>query len=368
MQAMIECNRLTLRETYAGLGATAYLAAALLLAGCGGPAPQPSHRHPARPQPNSRLGRLRPSGTRPIRRGGEEVNLFRMLDIRENTNRGGANLSKQGLRFTRNTGACQVYFPKYQPPEEYDLEADVIRTEGDGSVILGLYAWGRQCRVVVDGDADSGPRTGLAPMNGKWVTDPHYPGGVVGPVLQTGRQSTIVCRVRRKSLVVTCDGRTIVDFDGDPAKLGETRSFAIPEPTALSVASWKCLVHIPRLVVRSQPADAKIAAGKPAQSGADKPPAQTSAVTNAAGKASAKDARPALEKLPLQPEDWAFTFRHLHSHRRAIVDPRASLEREGLGLRGMVKTSGLSLCLVYRPRLQGDFQGKLQILVPARRS
>ncbi len=382
MREVVQRHRATRRNASASLVALVSFAAALPLSGCGESAPPASsagtanNASRATSEPPSPASNAAPAEQSPRpaaspedetnTEGWTEVNLFRMFDIRENTNRGAANLSRYELRFTRNTGACQVYFPKYQPPEEYDLEADVTRTEGSGSVILGLYAWGRQCRVVIDGDADSGPRTGLAPMNGKWVTDPAYPGGVVGPVLQTGRPSTIVCRVRRKSLLVTCDGRTIVDFRDDPTKLGEVRSFGVPVPTALSVASWKCLVHIPRLIVRAKPVDGEIAAGKPVHSGADKPSAQTSAAAPAAGPARAKTAPPAFEKLPLQPENWAFAFRHLRSHRRAIVDPRATIEMDGTGLRGLVKAPGLTMHLVYRPRLQGDFQGKLQILMPPR--
>ncbi len=351
----------------AGLGAFVFLAAGVLLAaGCGGQdSPPPPSAANAGPDvepsmPSASIG----EETNEADWG--EINLFQMFDVGENTSRGAAVVSGEGLRFTNPAGACQVYFPRFEPPEEYDLEADVIRTEGDGSIIFGLYAWGQQCRVVIDGQTDSGPRTGLAPIHGKWLNEPGYPGGLDGPVLETGRQSTIVCRVRRHGLVVTCDGRTIVDFRERPSELGKLKFYGIPAPKALSVASWKSRVHIPRMVARAEQASKPISPAEASEPAAAKPtePAASGEVNV---ETPAKDETSAIpERLPLEPESWAFAFRHVRSVRRAIVDPRATIEMDAPGLRGLIKAPGLSMQLVYRPRLAGDFQGRLQILVPPR--
>jgi hypothetical protein len=182
-----------------------------------------------------------------------EIDLLREFDVSKHVNRGNATLD-DGLYFTAIRGACQACFPQFDPPDQYDLQVDVIREGESGAVVIGLYAWGQQCRVVLDQPTDAGPLTGLAPLDGKWPDQEGYPNPLSGGVLAAGEPSTVLCQVRRDTLVVQCNQVVIINLNRETAVLGKLSRFEIPHEKALSVGTLHGMARITRMVVRTLPA------------------------------------------------------------------------------------------------------------------
>lgn len=97
------------------------------------------------------------------------------------------------------------------PPEEYDLEAAVEMKDGDGEIILGLVAGGRQFGVVFEN------LTGLSQVDGQ----PHYsnPSAVPGRVFAPKKPRTVICAIRKTSLAVYVDNQRHLFWEGDWKKL-----------------------------------------------------------------------------------------------------------------------------------------------------
>ena len=137
----------------------------------------------------------------------------------------------------------------YVPPPEYDLRVVAERVEGGNSIVLGLVYGPRRFMVVVDAlyPNETVPRSGLELIDGKSIPDNETL--VNGVQLQNRKRSTIVASVRADSVVVTVDGRKLIDWKADYQRVGLHVKWKMPHPEALWLGAYTSTWRIHELTL-----------------------------------------------------------------------------------------------------------------------
>ncbi len=98
--------------------------------------------------------------------------------------------------------------------------------------------------AYVDGWPQRGHESGFEMVDGKTLTK------FKGPVLKNDKTAVVVCSVRAGKVDVKVDGKTIVSFQGDFARLSLHESHRIPNAKALFLRCWSADVFVfDRIVV-----------------------------------------------------------------------------------------------------------------------
>lgn len=151
------------------------------------------------------------------------INLFRLIDVKlepfgEWTLEGGA--------LTSNADSYSRVMVPYAPPEEFDLTAVVEWQVGGDAILFGFVRGTTQYAVWVEGWSLQGGRSGLELVDG--ILCDRNPASVQGPLLASGKPSTVAISVRKSSITASCEGKTFVSFQGNFSKLN-----------GLNAAFWK---------------------------------------------------------------------------------------------------------------------------------
>lgn len=119
-------------------------------------------------------------------------------------------------------------FP-YTPPAEYELHANVVPADTSGNFTIGLIVGTSRVGFLVEhGQKVSGLDTiDRKGYSGNPTTKSNLPG------LGRGEPIAVLCRVKPSGVVVTLDGKTVVDWTGNPSQLRSTRGG--PDRTKLSL-------------------------------------------------------------------------------------------------------------------------------------
>ncbi|MCE9565513.1 MAG: hypothetical protein K8U57_26120 [Planctomycetes bacterium] len=120
---------------------------------------------------------------------------------------------------------------QYEPGEEYDLELTCRRLTGKEGFCIGAVAGGRQVLIVVDGWPAFGYRSGFDQLDGKGGLDnaTTFKGGLI----KLDKTYTITCSVRSETIDVLVEGKTIIAFKGDFARLSLNEAYGVPSKKAL---------------------------------------------------------------------------------------------------------------------------------------
>ncbi|HUR38383.1 MAG TPA: DUF1570 domain-containing protein [Planctomycetota bacterium] len=127
----------------------------------------------------------------------------------------------------------RLQFPMI-PPEEYDLTIVATRVEGADALLIGLVYPNSQFLLVVDGW--KGTTTGLALLDGR--TADNNETTVKKEMFRNGKSATIVVSVRKGSVSATIDGKSFLDWKGQPTQLGLQGEMRTPNPKALAIGGW----------------------------------------------------------------------------------------------------------------------------------
>lgn len=142
----------------------------------------------------------------------------------------------------------------FVPPERYTLRLKVKRLFGADQFAAGLVVGGRQ--VMCSFDAYGGSVSGLHLVDGKSVKA--NPTTHKGQLLAENKVANIRIDVTPQSVVATVDGKPVVDWKGDPAKLGQDPKYAMPQTEWLYIATWNTQFAISDFVLDETPmADAR---------------------------------------------------------------------------------------------------------------
>jgi beta-mannanase len=165
---------------------------------------------------------------------GSPVNLLGRIDPKRDAVEGDWKITDKGLTFDGDREWSRIQVP-YRPPEEYDLTVVAERVRGTEILIIGLVVGSHQATVVLDGWG--GGVSGLERIDGKVSQDNETTRR--GWRFTNGRPTTIVCKVRRGGVSVTCEGKPIIDWAGDASRLSIVGGWKVPDDGQLFLGGWK---------------------------------------------------------------------------------------------------------------------------------
>jgi Leucine-rich repeat (LRR) protein/tRNA A-37 threonylcarbamoyl transferase component Bud32 len=174
-----------------------------------------------------------------------EIDLLKLVDPKHHVVRGKWAFNDSALVGQREDATACIQIP-FVPPDEYELEAIVTRVDGTTGVVLGLVGGGRQFLAVIDDY--SGTVSGLALVDGKTTAnnETYYRGGV----LTNGKPSTIVARVQRAGVTLSCDGQMLVNWKGTLDRLSLHSAWKVPESKQLFLGAITKAMRFDKLVLR----------------------------------------------------------------------------------------------------------------------
>jgi predicted Ser/Thr protein kinase len=113
--------------------------------------------------------------------------------------------------------ASRVQIPFHSPPDEYDLDAIIERTEGSRGINFGMMRREKVFYLGLDIAESLGTArwSGLGNIDGKGVADEENPTRTEGPKLMNGKKHSLRCQVRATGITVTLDGEPLCSFQGD---------------------------------------------------------------------------------------------------------------------------------------------------------
>jgi hypothetical protein len=145
-------------------------------------------------------------------RVGEKIDLLARLDLERDA--AGDWRFEEG-ELVSSTGRERIKIPVEVPPR-YVLTAVVRRERGNDTLGLGLVVGPAQTAVVLNGWG--GTTSGLHHLDGREANDNETTAPGKGR-LRDDRFQTIVCVVRPDGVYVSHDGRTVIDWTGNPKRL-----------------------------------------------------------------------------------------------------------------------------------------------------
>lgn len=184
-------------------------------------------------------------GGPPPARWEETVDLLALVDPSRDWKKGEWTREAGRLTSGKQFGA-RIEIP-YCPPEEYVMTAVVEPLDAPHGLILGQRSGENRFLALIHYPADDRAASALENVDGRNVAS----GGTTfrGPLLETGRVSTIVCTVRTARVTVTCDSRPVIDWSGDRARLSLSDYWQTPDARALFVGAYDCRLRFHRLTL-----------------------------------------------------------------------------------------------------------------------
>jgi hypothetical protein len=175
---------------------------------------------------------------------GEAVDLLNLIDVQRDSLAGEWRLVEGRLKCPA-TGQPRLQVP-LSPPREYVLivEATWHATIGVPERLnIALPVMG--ANVMLDLGGFGGDVNGLHTVDGKGSDANETTRR--GRLLVADRSNTVVCTVRARSVQVALNGEVIIDWKGDPKRLGHEPRNLPPDPSRLYLQSYNSAFEITRL-------------------------------------------------------------------------------------------------------------------------
>jgi len=157
----------------------------------------------------------------------EPVDLLKLVDLERDVVSGEWLWNGKTLTSPAKPMWARLQIP-FQPPSEYELTAVIERLGGNTSAHLGIVVDGRQGMIVLDGIDVTGLDLTDELFNANSTT-------YAGKLLPSGKQVSLSVRIRPRSVTMTCDGKQIFDWYGDPSRLFVRKETQVPDPKKLFV-------------------------------------------------------------------------------------------------------------------------------------
>src|SRR5207253_2660693 len=125
----------------------------------------------------------------------------------------------------------------------------------------------RRCMLTIDGFLNEPPnkqtRTALETIDGRRPHDAGYTGEPhFGKLLKPNQESRLTIRVSSNSVTLTCDGKQVIDWSGDPARLGIYGLFDQGQPKRMFVGSWAAHYDVSSIALKPLDAPESSPSGK----------------------------------------------------------------------------------------------------------
>ncbi|HEV7224471.1 MAG TPA: hypothetical protein VGN42_17315 [Pirellulales bacterium] len=190
---------------------------------------------------------------------GEPVDVLKQINLQRDAVKGDWQLI-DGVLVTPEEEFSRLMLPA-PPSPEYRLIVVAERVKGNWGLATGLVVGGRQ--VVAGIDCFDGYHSGLELLDDKGSSDNETT--LNGRLLVDGRPSTLAYTVRRNGIEVSLDGRTVIDWHGDPKRLSMIEEWKIPDSARLSLNTFKTVCRISKIELA--PLTSEPATGPSAPSG-----------------------------------------------------------------------------------------------------
>lgn len=171
---------------------------------------------------------------------GKAIDVLKQIDLKRDVQWGTWHLRNATL-IAEAVPNARLQVP-IVPPEEYKI---TMVAKGDPitrDIVFGLPIGDHQALLVLDGW--SGTPSALQLIDGKPGTNNETT--VNRRVLADG-ESEIVCRVRKRSIDVTCNGDSVIHWSGDPARLRSDRDVRDPKHIYLFARSTP--IHVSKFEI-----------------------------------------------------------------------------------------------------------------------
>jgi hypothetical protein len=171
------------------------------------------------------------------------VDLLRLIDPEKDMVQGKWHFQGKTL-VSPSTFWGRLQVP-YVPPEEYTLHVVVERKTGNNGLVLAIIAGGNQCFVELDGWPETGYRSGISNVDRRQANmneTAHQ-----GPVIQKTRTNVIQVSVRKTGITTTVNGKVIIAYKGDFARLSPRSYWALPNKQVLGIGAFASEYHITRM-------------------------------------------------------------------------------------------------------------------------
>jgi hypothetical protein len=162
---------------------------------------------------------------------GRPTNVLKQIDPARDAVKGSWTINN-GALMSPSDDFASLALPAV-PFEEYRLTVRAERLEGNDTLSFGLPIG--QHQVVAAIDAWEGKFSGLETIDGKQCYENES--SREGHVLEPGRSYNLVYTVRRGSIRVDANGKKIIDWNGDPARLAPIAVFKAPDPKQLVIGT-----------------------------------------------------------------------------------------------------------------------------------
>jgi hypothetical protein len=130
------------------------------------------------------------------------------------------------------------------PPASYRLEVVVQRLTGTDSFQIGLVCGDGESMMIFDGFRPKVSGLNLLDQSTADRNRTRWP----GEIFDNNDPHRIVCTVRPGEIHVTCDGETIVDWQGDPSRLQLHRRFIkVRNEHRLRISGWTSVYRVSEL-------------------------------------------------------------------------------------------------------------------------
>jgi hypothetical protein len=162
---------------------------------------------------------------------GKPIDLVKQIDPKRDSVSGSWTVADGVLQSPSEEFSCLALPPP--PTPEYRLTVHAERIEGIDTFAVGLPIGEHQVSALID--AWEGKFSGLETIDGKSCYDNES--SRPGHLLEAGHAYTLVYTVRKGAIKVEVDGKTVIDWTGDPARLSAIPVFQAPDPTRLVVGT-----------------------------------------------------------------------------------------------------------------------------------
>ncbi len=148
----------------------------------------------------------------------------------------------------------------HRPPPAYRLTVIATPLDDPNGLVLGQRSPAGRFLVLLDYRWGDSRASALENVDGRNVQT--NPTRSDGPVFRRGRPALVVCTVRADGVKVEVDGRTLVDWRGDPARLSLSDYWATPNAEVLFLGAYDCRYRFHRVTLESLTAPDRVDAAE----------------------------------------------------------------------------------------------------------
>ena len=174
----------------------------------------------------------------------ESIDLLALVDLERDTVAGEWQVVDGGFESPKQFGA-RLEIP-FEPPAEYELTVIATPLDEPNGLILGQLIDGHRFLTLISYNVQQKTAaTALENVDGQNVGNNVTT--LMADLLQKDRPSQVIVTVRKESVVVRCDSRTVIDWAGKPEQLSLGDYWETPNNNSLFLGAYDCRYRFSRV-------------------------------------------------------------------------------------------------------------------------